>query len=56
MFKSFFKDSSGAVSVEYALIAGLVSIAGLKSVHCITLYCIIPAFNDLANFFQGGPA
>ncbi len=52
IIRKFANDQSGAVALEYALIAILVSLAGLKSVHCITVYCIAPVFADLAAFFQ----
>jgi len=50
--KQFAQNNSGAVALEYALIVSLVSLTGLKSLHCITVYCIAPVFADLAAFFQ----
>ncbi len=46
----FLQDEQGAMSLEYALIAVLVSLGGIKSVHCITIYCIAPVFEKLANY------
>ena len=55
MIKSFITNESGAASVEYALVAALVSVAGLKSLHCITMYCLAPTFSNIAAFLQGTP-
>ncbi len=55
IIKKFANDESGAVALEYALVVTLVSLAGLKSLHCITVYCIAPVFTDLAAFFQAAP-
>lgn len=48
----FLRDEQGAMSIEYALIATLVSLGGLKSAHCITIYCIAPVFEKLANYMS----
>ena len=52
MIRRFLSDTSGAMSVEYALVATLISLIGLKSVHCVTVYCLAPTFSDIAAFFQ----
>lgn len=45
------RDEAGTAAIEYALIGTLVSLAGIKSLHCITAYCIAPLFNYLAGVF-----
>lgn len=54
--KSFFSrykmDITGAVTVEYAIIAALVSLGGLKSAYCIAVHCIAPSFEALARFMS----
>ena len=52
MLKHYFANTSGAVTVEYALVGSLLSLTALKSLHCITIYCLVPTFGDISAFFQ----
>lgn len=45
------QDQAGTAAIEYALIGTLVSLAGIKSLHCITAYCIAPLLTYLAGIF-----
>ena len=53
MFKAYRDNESGATTLEYAVIAALVSIGGLKSIHCITLDCLLPLFENAAKHLAG---
>ena len=53
LIKKFAKSDDGAVSLEYAIVAAMISLAGLKSIHCITCYVILPIFEDASKFIAG---
>lgn len=51
--RNLIKDRDGAVTVEYAIVAALISLGGLKSIHCITVYCLVPLFQGASKGLGG---
>lgn len=45
----FAKNENGAMSVEYAVTGAVISVGAVKSLHCITVYCLIPQFSGLSG-------
>lgn len=47
-FKQFAGNDAGTTSIEYGLIAALISVVAIKSIHCTAIYMIIPMFENIS--------
>ncbi len=51
-FKDYITNTSGATTIEYALTATVISLAAIKSIHCIGEYCIKPMFSGMSESIE----